>query len=169
MQLRASHLNKGPQAQGGPGATTGVTSYTTGVTALQSDCNTGIRETTRLVSKCLNCPPERKLNLERLWRSVAVYFTKASCSTRVQPHATRFKLVRDLPVGKPARQVSPSDGRLQPQLQKPRAALRRTHSVISPKGLLSHGEWIARSRLPGRPSTERSMVTDRVITTVPRA
>ena len=74
------------------------------------------------------------------------------------------QVVRDRPVGKPARQVSPSDGRLQPQLQKPRAALRRTHSVISPPGLLSHGEWIARSRLPGRPSTERSMATDRVST-----
>ena len=78
--------------------------------------------------------------------------------------ATRSGLTVILPVGKPARQVSPSDGRLQPQLQKPRAALRRTHSVISPPGLLSHGEWIARSRLPGRPSTERSMATDRVNT-----
>ena len=141
MQLRASHLNQGPQAQGGPGATTGrgVTSYTTGGTALQSDCIQEYGKLPRLVSKCLNCPPERKLSLERLWRSVAVYFTKASCSTRVSHTRRRRSPPLILPVGKPARQVSPlctpSDGRLQPQLQKPRAALRRTHSVISPIGL----------------------------------
>ena len=158
MQLRASHLNKGPQAQGGPGATTGVTSYTTGGTALQSDCTQEYGKLPRLVSKCLNCPPERKLSLERLWRSVAVYFIESSCSTRVSNTRRRRSSPLILPEGKPARQVSPSDGRLQPQLQKPRAASRRTHSVISPPGLLSHGEWIARSRLPGRPSTERSMV-----------
>jgi hypothetical protein len=55
-----------------------------------------------------------------------------------ESHATRPSLTVILAVGKPARQVrvGPSDGpgRLQPQLQKPRAAHRRTgtHSVTRP-------------------------------------
>ena len=135
MQLRASHLNKGPQAQGGPGATTGVTSYTTGGTALQSIRIQEYGKLPTLVTEVANCSTGKKTQPERLWRSVAVYFIESSCSTRVSNTRRRRSSPLILPEGKPARQVSPSDGRLQPQLQKPRAALRRTHSVISPKGL----------------------------------
>ena len=73
---------------------------------------------------------------------------------------------RDLPVGKPARQVSPSDGRLQPRLQKPRAALRRTHSVISPQAACCHtgsGSREAGSRAVLAQSDR--WTTDRVSTT----
>ncbi len=137
-----------------------------------------------------------KRSLERLRRSTLLYLLFGPLALRApQSDATRSKTVH-LPVGKPAGQVSRSDGACS---RSPKSRVQQTarplrdqasgfaiyhtrgpvpvspfvgagrlpfwvdlifKSAFQKKSCLSHGEWIARRRLSGRPSAIDGQLTE---------